>query len=275
MDAQGMWSGPGGVSSMLKQQECGLVAVSPALRRDQYCMRKHAPPALQRRARPGSRGCPGIERRAARTTATARRRCISAQCARRPPREVAPIFAAAATLRCVLSPLTPSPPTHNDAKQDPLYRPNHYISMMELRELTLVRLKRFLDARFFSIRDYLRGALRAAYASGAAAAWGQGGPATRGVAEAAGRAAAEGGRAAAGGGRAERDNRPGAAAGGRAFLLCSRHATNHPAHSQSQSHQPHQPHQQRTDPRKFQAALECLSFCDYSLAIKCGVHMTL
>jgi alkylation response protein AidB-like acyl-CoA dehydrogenase len=33
--------------------------------------------------------------------------------------------------------------------------------------------------------------------------------------------------------------------------------------------------QQPKDPRKFQAALECLSFCDYSLAIKCGVHMTL
>ena len=43
---------------MLKQQECGLVAVSPALRRDQCCMRKHGPPALQRRARTGSRGCP-------------------------------------------------------------------------------------------------------------------------------------------------------------------------------------------------------------------------
>ncbi|PSC76022.1 acyl-oxidase [Micractinium conductrix] len=29
------------------------------------------------------------------------------------------------------------------------------------------------------------------------------------------------------------------------------------------------------DPLKFQAALECLSFCDYSLAIKSGVHFTL
>lgn len=27
--------------------------------------------------------------------------------------------------------------------------------------------------------------------------------------------------------------------------------------------------------RGAQAALECLSFCDYSFAIKCGVHMTL
>jgi hypothetical protein len=38
---------------------------------------------------------------------------------------------------------------------------------------------------------------------------------------------------------------------------------------------PHAPRRVDADPRKFQAALECLSFCDYSLAIKCGVHMTL
>ncbi|GBF88240.1 hypothetical protein Rsub_00952 [Raphidocelis subcapitata] len=69
--------------------------------------------------------------------------------------------------------------------KDPLYTPNDYLSLMEFRELTLQRLKRFLDQRFFSIRDYL------------------------------------------------------------------------------------------SDPRRFQAALESLSFCDYSLAIKCGVHMTL
>jgi acyl-CoA oxidase len=31
----------------------------------------------------------------------------------------------------------------------------------------------------------------------------------------------------------------------------------------------------RADPRKFQAGLECLSFADYSLAIKAGVHFTL
>lgn len=29
------------------------------------------------------------------------------------------------------------------------------------------------------------------------------------------------------------------------------------------------------DPRKFMAALECLSWCDYSLGIKAGVHFTL
>ena len=29
------------------------------------------------------------------------------------------------------------------------------------------------------------------------------------------------------------------------------------------------------DPLRFQAALECLAFCDYSMAIKSGVHFTL
>lgn len=29
------------------------------------------------------------------------------------------------------------------------------------------------------------------------------------------------------------------------------------------------------DPRRFMASLECLSYCDYSLAIKAGVHFTL
>jgi hypothetical protein len=32
---------------------------------------------------------------------------------------------------------------------------------------------------------------------------------------------------------------------------------------------------QRADPRRFIALLECLSFCDYSMAIKAGVHFTL
>ena len=30
-----------------------------------------------------------------------------------------------------------------------------------------------------------------------------------------------------------------------------------------------------SNPLKFQAGLECLSFCDYSLGIKSGVHFTL
>ena len=37
---------------------------------------------------------------------------------------------------------------------------------------------------------------------------------------------------------------------------------------------PHPTHP-RADPLRFQAALECLSFADYSLAIKTGVHCTL
>lgn len=69
--------------------------------------------------------------------------------------------------------------------KDPLYKPDYYLSLLEFREQTLQRLKKFVDQKFFSTRDYLQ------------------------------------------------------------------------------------------DPRKFQAALECLSFCDYSLAIKAGVHFTL
>ncbi|KAI8465897.1 MAG: hypothetical protein J3K34DRAFT_473059 [Monoraphidium minutum] len=42
--------------------------------------------------------------------------------------------------------------------KDPLYRPDLYLSMMEFREQTLVRLQKFLQQRFFSIRDYLSGA---------------------------------------------------------------------------------------------------------------------
>jgi hypothetical protein len=69
--------------------------------------------------------------------------------------------------------------------QDPLYRPNYYLSMAAFRELTSRRMEKFVEQRFFSVFDYKR------------------------------------------------------------------------------------------DPLKFQAALECLSFCDYSLAIKDGVHFTL
>jgi hypothetical protein len=42
--------------------------------------------------------------------------------------------------------------------QDDLYRPNHYISLMEFRELTLKRLQKFVGQRFFSVRDYLASA---------------------------------------------------------------------------------------------------------------------
>eukprot|EP00195_Chlamydomonas_chlamydogama_P017223 CAMPEP_0202900654 /NCGR_PEP_ID=MMETSP1392-20130828/11964_1 /ASSEMBLY_ACC=CAM_ASM_000868 /TAXON_ID=225041 /ORGANISM="Chlamydomonas chlamydogama, Strain SAG 11-48b" /LENGTH=634 /DNA_ID=CAMNT_0049587091 /DNA_START=142 /DNA_END=2046 /DNA_ORIENTATION=+ len=68
---------------------------------------------------------------------------------------------------------------------DPIYKPNFYLSLMDFRELTLQRVKKFVGQKYFSVRDYLR------------------------------------------------------------------------------------------DPRKFMAALECLSFCDYSMAIKSGVHFTL
>lgn len=41
--------------------------------------------------------------------------------------------------------------------QDPIFRPNYYLSLMEFRELTLQRLKKFVDQKFFSSFDYLRG----------------------------------------------------------------------------------------------------------------------
>ncbi|KXZ54879.1 hypothetical protein GPECTOR_4g951 [Gonium pectorale] len=69
--------------------------------------------------------------------------------------------------------------------KDDLYRPNHYQSMMDFREQTLQRLKKFVAQKFFSVRDYIN------------------------------------------------------------------------------------------DPRRFIAALECLMYADYSLAIKAGVHFTL
>lgn len=69
--------------------------------------------------------------------------------------------------------------------QDPLYRPNYYLSLAGFRELTSQRVQKFVNQRFFSVSDYT------------------------------------------------------------------------------------------ANPLKFQAALESLSFCDYSLAIKSGVHFTL
>jgi hypothetical protein len=41
--------------------------------------------------------------------------------------------------------------------QDDIYRQNFYLSLMEFRELTLQRLKKFVDQRFFSVFDYLEG----------------------------------------------------------------------------------------------------------------------
>ena len=42
--------------------------------------------------------------------------------------------------------------------QDDIYRQNYYLSLMEFRELTMQRLKKFVDQRFFSVFDYLEGA---------------------------------------------------------------------------------------------------------------------
>lgn len=72
-----------------------------------------------------------------------------------------------------------------DFLKDPLYKPDYYMPFDDFRELTLRRLQKFCEQRFFSVADYLR------------------------------------------------------------------------------------------DPLKFQAGLEVLSFADYSLAIKAGVHFTL
>jgi len=69
--------------------------------------------------------------------------------------------------------------------KDDLYKPDYYMPLLEFREVTLQRLQRFADQRFFSVADYV------------------------------------------------------------------------------------------SNPLKFQAGLETLSFCDYSLAIKAGVHFTL
>jgi acyl-CoA oxidase len=45
--------------------------------------------------------------------------------------------------------------------QEDIFRPNHYLSLMEFRELTLQRLKRFTNTDFngrrFDVRDYLNG----------------------------------------------------------------------------------------------------------------------
>ena len=44
--------------------------------------------------------------------------------------------------------------------QDDIYRQNYYLSLMEFRELTMQRLRKFVDQRFFSVFDYLEGVLR-------------------------------------------------------------------------------------------------------------------
>ena len=43
--------------------------------------------------------------------------------------------------------------------QDDLYKPDYYLSLPDFREVTLQRLKKFCEQRFFSTADYTRGAL--------------------------------------------------------------------------------------------------------------------
>lgn len=41
--------------------------------------------------------------------------------------------------------------------QDDIYKPDYYLSLLDFRELTLQRLKHFVDQKFFSVFDYLQG----------------------------------------------------------------------------------------------------------------------
>lgn len=43
------------------------------------------------------------------------------------------------------------------ASQDDIYKPEYYCSLMEFRDLTLKRLQKYVQQRFFSVEDYLRG----------------------------------------------------------------------------------------------------------------------
>lgn len=41
--------------------------------------------------------------------------------------------------------------------QDDIFKPNHYLSLMEFRQLTLERLQKFVAQRYFITKDYLDG----------------------------------------------------------------------------------------------------------------------
>lgn len=43
--------------------------------------------------------------------------------------------------------------------QDDIFKPNHYLSLMEFRQLTLERLQKFVAQQFFVTKDYLDGAI--------------------------------------------------------------------------------------------------------------------
>ena len=57
---------------------------------------------------------------------------------------------------CTVKPLAVSLTVYTGL-QDDLYQPNHYLSLMEFREQTLQRLKKFCEQRFFSVADYTQG----------------------------------------------------------------------------------------------------------------------
>jgi hypothetical protein len=157
--------------------------------------------------------------------------------------------------------------------QDDLYKPNHYLSLMEFRELTLQRLKKFVGQKFFSVTDYLNGEAARAPARV------QPPPSHTPQPQAPGGAVALllRRRSAA---------PPGAAATGRRACAppappaphrapCPRPAPRLTAPPTARPPAPAPAPAPAAEPRRFMAALEVLSFCDYSLAIKAGVHFTL
>lgn len=56
------------------------------------------------------------------------------------------------------SDLTHAP--HRFCPQDPLYRPNYYLSMQGFRDLTSKRVGKFVGAKFFSVFDYINDPLK-------------------------------------------------------------------------------------------------------------------
>ena len=55
------------------------------------------------------------------------------------------------------TPAAPSAYRSPFAMQDDIYKADYYLSLMDFRELTLKRLKHFVDQHFFSVKDYLQG----------------------------------------------------------------------------------------------------------------------
>jgi hypothetical protein len=160
--------------------------------------------------------------------------------------------------------------------QDPLFAPNYHLPMPAFRELTSRRVQAFVDQRLFSVFDYVRdplkfqvgavpvcaalrctvpvcavlrrGGLCCAWCAGHTAASRQGAwqpcPALAAVF-----------RLAEFGAQGPTSRQP-----------CPSPSTSTHCSSVMSHTRP---------PCLLQAALECLSFCDYSLAIKSGVHFTL